>query len=378
MRRASFISLLFLSAFCIDAAGQSLDRALPSSRQELLLPDYRIPYPRPLHDNQDTLSIHIIGDVIMHAPMFTRDHREFFKNVATPMREADIAIANMEMTFAGEPYTGYPAFSAPEYIAPYMAGECGVDVFLTANNHITDKGRDGLVRTLELYDGLKDSLGLKVTGSARDEKELLDTYPLILERKGFKIAVINCTYGTNTGLQAEWPKVNKMKEAEMHAAFERAKERGADFIIAMPHWGEEYHLRHSAAQQKWAEWMVDEGADIIIGGHPHVVQDTTHIKGVPVIYSVGNAVSNQPFPNTRIELAVTVRFVHDRTTGERKMLEPELRFMWCTLHDMLIESYATIFVKEWANRRSDWLTPSDFDNMLETYRRVKDGTGIED
>lgn len=378
MLRALLISAAFLAAVSLPSAAQSLDRAIPAPEGEPLVRDYTIPYPRPLHDSQDTLSVFIIGDVIMHAPLFTRDHREFFKNIATPMREADIAIANMEMTLAGKPYSGYPAFSAPEYIAPYMADDCGVDVFLTANNHVTDKGKEGLLRTMGIYDGLKDSLGLKVTGVARDERELLDTYPLILKRKGFKIALVNATYGTNTGLGTEWPKINRLKREEMHGAFKRAREAGADFIVALPHWGEEYHLRHSKEQEELATWMVDEGADVIVGGHPHVVQDTTHINGVPVIYSLGNAVSNQAFPNTRIELAVTLRFVHDRVTDTQKMLEPEIRFMWCTIHDMLVESYATIFVKEWADRRGDWLTPSDFDNMLETYKRVKDGTGIED
>lgn len=377
MRRAFLILAAFLAAVTPSAA-QSIDRALAAPQAPALSDGYTIPYPRPLHDSQDTLSVFIIGDVIMHAPLFSRDHREFFKNIAKPMKEADIAVANMELTLAGKPYSGYPAFSAPDYIAPYMARDCGVDVFLAANNHITDKGREGLLRTMKIYDGLKDSLGLKVAGVARDEHELLETCPLILERKGFRIALVNCTYGTNTGLGTEWPKVSRLKKEEMREAFRRAREADADYIIALPHWGEEYHLRHSKEQEELAGWMVDEGADIIVGGHPHVVQDTTHIKGVPVIYSLGNAVSNQAFPNTRIELAVTLRFIHDRVTGTQKMLEPELRFMWCTIHDMLVESYATIFVKEWADRRGDWLTPSDFDNMLETYRRVKEATGIED
>lgn len=377
MRRAFLILAAFLATVTPSAA-QSIDRALAAPQAPALSDGYTIPYPRPLHDSQDTLSVFIIGDVIMHAPLFSRDHREFFKNIAKPMKEADIAVANMELTLAGKPYSGYPAFSAPDYIAPYMARDCGVDVFLAANNHITDKGREGLLRTMKIYDGLKDSLGLKVAGVARDEHELLETCPLILERKGFRIALVNCTYGTNTGLGTEWPKVSRLKKEEMREAFRRAREADADYIIALPHWGEEYHLRHSKEQEELAGWMVDEGADIIVGGHPHVVQDTTHIKGVPVIYSLGNAVSNQAFPNTRIELAVTLRFIHDRVTGTQRMLEPELRFMWCTIHDMLVESYATIFVKEWADRRGDWLTPSDFDNMLETYRRVKEATGIED
>lgn len=364
MRKAIITAILSIIVLCPTIRSQSID--------------YTIPYPRPLHDAADTLTLFFIGDVMMHAPQFDRDHRVFFKNIATPMREADFTIANMELTLGGQPYSGYPAFSAPEYIAPYMADDCGTDVFLMANNHIFDKGAKGLQRTLDIYDELGEEYGLKWTGVARSQEELEATTPLMLFKKGFKIAIINCTYGTNNDPHHGFPNVNYLDEEALHSAFERAKDQGADFILALPHWGLEYQLKHSKTQEKWANFFVKEGADAIIGSHPHVVQDTTHIKGVPVIYSLGNAVSNMSATNTRLELAVTVRFVQDRTKGTKKMLEPELSFMWCTIHDTLTPSYATIFVKEWANRRNDWLTPYDFDNMLETYRRVKTATGIED
>ena len=116
-----------------------------------------------------------------------------------------------------------------------------------------------------------------------------------------------------------------------------------------------------------------------MGSHPHVVQDTTHIRGVPVIYSLGNAISNMSIINSRLGLAATLRFVCDPVTHEKRMLEPELRFLWCTLPERLLpDSYASLFVKEWANRRDDWLTPSDFDNMISTWQRVKQTCGIED
>ena len=119
--------------------------------------------------------------------------------------------------------------------------------------------------------------------------------------------------------------------------------------------------------------------DVIVGSHPHVVQDTTHIKGVPVIYSLGNAVSNMSIINSRLGLMAVLRFVSDPRSGEKRMLEPELRFTWCTLPGRLLsDSYASLFVKEWASRRGDWLTPDDFDNMMSTHRRVKNETGIRD
>lgn len=339
---------------------------------------YEVPYPRPLHDAMDTVSVHIIGDVMMHSPQFSKNCELFFSEIAPGMKGADISIANMEFTLAGKPYTGYPSFSSPEYIADYMAGSCGVDIFLTANNHILDYGKRGIVRTLEIYDKLADSLGIAHTGSALDANQLDANYPLMISRKGFKLAFINFTYGTNQGSGSEWPKVNRMKESDIHEAFEKAKDNNADFIIVLPHWGNEYQLKHSSEQQKWAEWLVREGADVIVGSHPHVVQDTTHIKGVPVIYSLGNAVSNMSIVNSRLELSVTLRFVLDRASGEKSMLEPQLDFMWCTLPGKLTDSYSTIYIKKWAKRKNDWLTPSDYENMIETLDRVKAATGIED
>lgn len=364
MRKVAIHTILFFLLICPVCRSQNID--------------YTIPYPRALHDAADTLTLFIIGDVMMHSPQFTRDHHEFFKNIATPMKEADFTIANMEFTLAGPPYSGYPSFSAPEHIAPYMAVDCGTDVFLTANNHITDRGRDGMTRTLQIYRELSENTGLMVTGTFRDEYEKMETYPLMLEKHGFKIALINFTYGTNNGIRTGLPSTNWMDKEEVHEAFTRAKEKDADFIVALPHWGEEYHLKHSREQEEWAGWLVGEGADVIVGSHPHVVQDTVHIQGKPVFFSLGNAVSNMSVTNSRLELAVTLRFVSDRVEHTMRMMEPELTFMWCTLPGTLTDSYATIFVKEWANRRDDWLTPSDFDNMMETYDRVKAVTGIED
>ena len=170
-----------------------------------------------------------------------------------------------------------------------------------------------------------------------------------------------------------------MRKEEVGAAIRRAREKGADFVVALPHWGTEYQLQHDATQASWAKWLVSQGVDAIVGAHPHVVQDTTHIQGVPVIYSMGNAISNMSIINSRLGLAVTLRFVSDPLTREKRMLEPELRFLWCTLPERLLpDSYASLFVKEWASRRSDWLNPSDFDNMISTWQRVKDTCGIED
>lgn len=358
MLRKAAMSLTLL-ALCLSARAQW---------------DYTIPFPRGFKEDPDTVSVTFIGDVMMHARQLEYDYRDFLTELGEVTLDADISVANMEFTLAGRPYTGYPAFSAPDGYA-YYAAERGVDVFLTANNHILDKGSAGLRRTLGIYEGMRDSCSVQYTGSALDAASDTLLNPLVVVGRGIRIALVNFTYGTNSGQSEGWPKVSRMHKDEVGEMFDRARRRGADFIVALPHWGVEYSLRHSGTQQQWAEWMVGQGADLVVGAHPHVVQDTTHIGGVPVIYSMGNAVSNMSAENTRLELAVRARFV-SHPDGHKEMLEPELIFLWCTLPGKLKNTYTTIPVADFVGRRDEWLDPSDYDNMMATYRRVLKQTGI--
>lgn len=363
MRKALFTAILMSCLLtCLDAQVEGVftyDKAFPDR----------------LSFSTDTLSVFIIGDVMMHSAQLDKDHRLFLRHIAPEMKKADITVANMEFPLGGEPYTGYPAFSAPDYMLDYLM-ECGTDVVLTANNHIFDRGREGLNRTLDLLHAAKDSLLFTGTFSSMEESKAIN--PLILEKEGLRIALINFTYGINGPSHEGFPNVSYMDRDSVALAVSRAKSWKADFIVALPHWGEEYILRHNKQQEEWAEWLSGQGVSAIVGGHPHVVQDTSHIGKTAVIYSMGNVVSNMSAENTRLETAVILRFVRNRLTGDKAMLEPELRFMWCTRPGTLTESYATIFVKDWADRRSEWKNPSDYDNMMRTYERVKNATGIED
>ena len=141
----------------------------------------------------DTLSVLILGDVMMHARQLEYDYTEFLEEMRPLIEDADFSIANMEFSLGGRPYSGYPAFSAPDGYASYVR-DCGTDVFLMANNHILDRGVKGLERTISVY----DSLNVWRCGVAKDVREQSSNYPLILRRNGISVALINFTYGTNS------------------------------------------------------------------------------------------------------------------------------------------------------------------------------------
>ena len=334
--------------------------------------------------HKDTVTVRFLGDVMMHQRQIENaykggkeyDFSSYFKYLEEDIRGADLAVANMEFTLGGEPYTGYPAFSAPDGIAGYMA-DCGVDIFLTANNHICDKGRAGTERTIGIYREMGSKHGISFTGIASDEDEREDNHPLIRVVKGIRIAFVNMTYATNGGKRTGWPKINYLDDQDdMETALEMAESK-ADVTIALPHWGEEYELLPSVEQRAKAGFLIEAGADLIIGAHPHVVQPIERISDVQTAYSLGNAVSNMSARNTRIGLMVTARIVRDGA-GNISILELEPEFLWCSLPWNFAAEYTVLPVRDFIGRRDLWINKADYDNMVATYERVKEITEITD
>ena len=250
----------------------------------------------------EVLSIIFCGDVMGHQPQIDAaynkdkdcyDYSLCFKYVKNYIEDADIAIANLEVTLAGSPYTGYPQFSSPDALLDALQ-HSGFDVILTANNHVADKGKKGLERSIRQIDKRK----LLRAGSYINHQERDSIYPLIIEKKGYKIALLNATYGTN-GMPVYAPNhVNMIDTIQIRKDICKAKESSADFIVMCIHWGEEYQLKANSSQRKIAQFLADEGVRLIIGSHPHVVQNMEVLYGkdsiaVPVYYSLGNFISNQ-------------------------------------------------------------------------------------
>lgn len=263
-------------------------------------------YPFSLVAQEDTLTLLFAGDAMMHQTQLdntkvgeTFDLKDYFTQIEQEVKAADIAVVNLEVALGGKRYSGYPAFCAPDCFATTLQ-DAGFDFFLLANNHCLDRGARGLVRTLHVL----DSLGIRNTGTFLDPDHRLRSYPMLLRKNGFRIIMLNYTYDTN-GIRVKPPRiVNYIDTLQIKADITEAKLFNPDFIIANMHWGLEYKQLPSTEQRQLADWLLNQGADLIIGNHPHVIQPMEIRKdeaGVPsrlVVYSLGNFVSNMSNENT--------------------------------------------------------------------------------
>lgn len=266
-----------------------------------------------------SVKIIFAGDLMGHMPQHNAalqkdgsyDYSPCFRYVKDYVKSADLAILNLEVPLAGKPYSGYPQFSAPDALAE-DARNAGFDIMTTANNHCMDRGKHGLQRTLQAL----DRMGIPHLGTYADRAQHDAEHPLMVDVKGLRLALLTYTYGTN-GIPAVEPNVvNLIDTAEMSRDLRAAREKGADYVITLIHWGIEYAVKANKEQEQTARWLLEHGSDAVIGGHPHVVQNFT-LDANPkndrypeiVVYSMGNLVSNQRDVNTdggiMIELTLT-------------------------------------------------------------------------
>lgn len=262
-----------------------------------------------------TASLYFAGDAMQHIAQIERalqtddtySYKECFTYVKEQVSEANLAICNLEVTLGGEPYRGYPQFSAPDEFASALK-DAGFDILLTANNHCLDRRNKGLIRTLDVL----DSLGIAHVGTYRDQAERDSLYPYLTTVNNITFAILNYTYGTN-GIPANPPCiVNLIDTAQILIDINKARSKKADVIIACMHWGNEYVLKQNREQEQLADWLIENGVDHIIGSHPHVIQPTDiredkFDSGYHFIaYSLGNYISNMSAKHTDIGIAVTL------------------------------------------------------------------------
>lgn len=241
-----------------------------------------------------SMSIIMVGDVLLHTRILegaqledgTYSFASLFENVTEEIQAADLAIVNQEIILGGSELgvSGYPRFNAP-----YEAGDAlvaaGFDLVCHATNHALDKGEKGLLNCTRFWKEQHPDVG--VIG-IYDSAEARDTVYLYKEN-GITVAVLNYTYGTNgIALPKGMPyAVNLLDEDRVAADLKKANEL-ADFVIVCPHWGTEYVSEPTKEQKKWAKLFEENGADLVLGTHPHVIEPIEWQGDMLVYYSIGN------------------------------------------------------------------------------------------
>ena len=259
------------------------------------------------------LSITCAGDIMAHGTQLTAQYDEAtgtydfsnnYRYVKDYISQADLALCNVETTFAAGKPTGYPAFNSPDSMAADIE-EAGFDVAITANNHMLDRGYRGMQRTLMVL----RNAGLTTVGSQLSGEN--ETTFTLVDVNGLRVGIVAYTYETSgsasnrtmngsamSATSKEWINGFAYPMLDQDLAYlkkdiEDAKAAGADIVIAYLHWGEEYQRSANRWQKSIAEKVVDFGADIIFASHPHVLQPVEWVGDVPVFYSMGNFISNQ-------------------------------------------------------------------------------------
>ncbi len=222
----------------------------------------------------------------------TYNYNKCFDYIKDELAYGDIAIANLEVTLAGEPYKGYPQFSSPKELA-ISAKNAGFKVFVSANNHACDSHKKGILKTIETL----DELGIKRCGTYKDSVDFAKNYPLIINQNGFKLAILNYTYGTNGIKIPIGTIVNHIDTSQIASHIIQAKAHQPDQIIVFLHWGDEYQTTPSTSQVALKNFLRSKGIEIIIGSHPHVLQPMEWNRNINenylVAYSLGNFLSGQ-------------------------------------------------------------------------------------
>ena len=297
-----------------------------------------------------TATLAVCGDIMSHSPQTndaydaatdTYSYLPCFQFVQPWIQNADYAVANFETTLNGPPYSGYPQFCAPDALA-YDIHAIGFDLVTTANNHSMDKGFNGVCRTLDVL----DKAGLKHVGTYRTQAEYDENNGIVVaDVGGISVAFLSYSYGTN-GIPIQDANsfcLNRfntdyasdcvtLDQEKLTRELAYAKTKNTDLIAVMIHWGIEYQTTENAYQDQVADFLIQNGADLILGSHSHVPQpmmtrtvtleDGTTRSGF-VCYSLGNFVSNQSPATVNVnytdttailKLALTKNFETGKTT----------------------------------------------------------------
>lgn len=248
-----------------------------------------------------------VGDDLVHGSTLngglqedgTYNFHHFYEPLREEIQVADIAIINQETMLGGtdKPYSGYPCFNTPDAMGDAVAA-AGFDVVLHATNHTMDVGAKAVLHCMNFWEtSYPDITVLGIYGSKEEQDSIT-----VVEKNGIRIAMLNYTYGLNgIPIPFDYPYLVTLltwsNRDYIRSQIREAKEL-ADFVVVFPHWGTEYVYEPDDSQIFWTNVFAEEGVDLVIGTHPHVLEPVEWVERpdggkMLVFYSLGNFISGQ-------------------------------------------------------------------------------------
>lgn len=360
MEMKKFIISLFLLFFLIMIFGvylfkNSYDDGLISSKDETKKSEHLTPADSPTYKAK----VWATGDIMYHRPLYANNFdsstgkytfNTYFQKVSEYLHGADLVLGNFETTVnPNKPISGHPLFNTPPEALDYLKS-VGFDALSTSNNHCLDTGYDGVHTTIDAI----EKSGLKHFGTRKNGDS-----PLIITVNGIAVGLLSYSEMFN-GLDGLVPHENRLEISPLQedlilGDIKNLKGLGADYIIAYPHWGNEYTQEPTENQKYFNQFLLENGVDAVLGSHPHVLQrvETQIINGQNKfsIYSMGNAISNQrhQWLNEKgVESGVFIELnlikKGDKTTLESFVLHP---------------TYANRYVDEFGKYQTELILYSD-------------------
>ena len=334
------------------------------------------------------ISIGAVGDVMCHQAQleasydYDCDCYDFstpFQFVKKYLASADLTIANLETTLPGKRslFRGYPRFGAPDALVKALY-EAGVDILTLANNHSMDTGQYGLERTIDVVDDIGFyHLGTYVSYDDWEERRVL-----FVEKNDFRLAFLNYSYSTNGIPIPKGVRVNLLDKNQIAQDIAYAYKEGVDAIIVLYHFGDEYKRWPNDKQKSYVNFAFRQGADVVIGTHPHVLQPYRfmkvrdiygNLKKRLVLYSLGNFISNQRGRYKNGGIIFYFDFLKKKIYNQQRKLyfadvyfEPVWVFVEWNYHR---RTYYLLPVKEYLkNDKKPRLPKKDYYRMLQFYR----------
>lgn len=338
-----------------------------------------------------TITLSAIGDIMCHNTQYNDayqnglyDFSYVFDDIRDELLSADYAVGNLETTFAGSGvgYSSYPQFNTPESLAIAIK-DAGIDLVSTANNHSLDTGYNGVESTINYL----EQAGLEHTGTYKSPEAQDET--TIVDIKGLKVAFLSFTYGTN-GIAIPSGReycINLINDEFIINRLNKAKEQNVDLICVFMHWGEEYEDYPNSEQIRLANLLFENGANIILGSHPHVLQRMEKVNlGTEeepnegfVMYSFGNFVSGQVKENTRNSVILNLT-ITKKGSGEVIIDSAKYTPIYTYKSGEALRKYKVLNIKraiDAYNTGNKYITEDDYNTLSYEYNKIISTVGPE-